>query len=271
MKNRVDHNMRYLTKNQRIRILNKIIDSELEKPENEVDMKLVDQCMDIISKLNEGKYTKSKKQLSDDLNAIKSSEEAETRKLPVFKRRIVKAACVAFVLMFVLSTTITVMARVGGYGNPFDWIMDNMGTIFNWEPGTYDVGGITVQKGEASKYYDSIEEFLNKEELDILYPSSLPDGINLRFVSMTEYGDDKFDLTFAFDTNSIGFSVFNYDLSLRKFDTEDVITANGIEYTILHISDRYQANYVNEKYAYSITSYDYDDLIYLLNSMKEAK
>ena len=61
MKNRKDQNMRYLTKDQRIRILNKIIDSELEKPENEVDMKLVDQCMDIISKLNEGKYTKSKK------------------------------------------------------------------------------------------------------------------------------------------------------------------------------------------------------------------
>ena len=112
---------------------------------------------------------------------------------------------------------------------------------------------------------------LRNEDLDILYPSSLPDGINLRFVSMTEYGDGKFDLAFAFNTNSIGFSVFNYDLSLRKFDTEDVVTADGIEYTVLHISDMYQANYVNEKYAYSITGDDYDNLIYLLNSMREAK
>ena len=79
------------------------------------------------------------------------------------------------VVMLALGMTITTMAGAAGYSNAYDWIKDNMAAIFSWRPGSYDVDGITVIKGNETNRYESVEDFMKEENIDILYPSSLPE------------------------------------------------------------------------------------------------
>ncbi len=258
------------TDEQKVRALNIIIDRELEKPENEVDMELVRSCMDTIENIHGGVRKRSNKELKENLKRITSSQSEHHYSTFKYKR-FVRVASIMLMVMVVLGMSVTVMARVAGYSSTFEWVSDHIEEILGWSPGTHEKEGITIYRGESSKYYDTIEELLISENLDILYPSSLPNGIKLRSVSITEYDGNKFTLTFIFNTDSIGISVFNYDLSSHIFDTEDTITINGIEYSISQFPEWYQADYVTEKYAYTIMSDDYDSLIDLLNSMKEHK
>lgn len=256
------------TDEQKVRALNIIIDRELEKPENEVDMELVRSCMDTIENIHGCVRERSNKELKENLKRITSSQSE--RHYSTFKyRRFVRVACVMLIVTVVLSMSVIVMARVARYSSTLEWISDHIEEILGWSSGTHEKDGITIYRGDTSKYYNSIEELLSKEDLDILYPSSLPGGIKLQSVSITEFDGNEFTLTFIFSNDSIGISVYNFDLSSHIFDTEDTVTINGIEYRVSHISEWYQADCVTDKYAYTITSLDYDNLIYLLNSMKE--
>ena len=49
-------NMDNATDRQKIALLNRIIDNELDKPESEVDMTLVDECMAFIADLEGNKF-----------------------------------------------------------------------------------------------------------------------------------------------------------------------------------------------------------------------
>lgn len=208
--------------------------------------------------------------MNEALGRITSSNR-ECRRSKLRFRRFAGVACAMLIIAVILGMTITVMARVSGYNSASEWLSDHMGEVLGWGPGAHEKEGITIYRGETSKDYGSIEELLSKEELDILYPSALPDGIKLRSVSITEFNNGEFTISFIFDTDSIGISISNFDLSSHIFNTDDKVTVNGVEFGISHISEWYQADCITGNYAYTITSYDYDSLIYLLNSMKKCE
>lgn len=174
------------------------------------------------------------------------------------------------VVMLVLGMTVTTMAGAAGYSNAYDWIKDNMAAIFSWGPGSYDVDGITVIKGNETNRYESVEDFLKEENIDILYPSSLPEGVVLQTVVMTEYGDGKYAVIFQYNSNNISISIYNFDLYLSDIpEPNETIKIGEYEYTITYLSKKsYQANCIIDQYAYTIVSSDYNDLINIINSMK---
>lgn len=174
------------------------------------------------------------------------------------------------VVMLALGMTITTMAGAAGYSDAYDWIKDNMAAVFGWGSGSYDVDGITVIKGNETNRYESVEDFMKEENIDILYPSSLPEGVVLKTVVMTEYGDGKYAVIFQYNSNNISISIYNFDLYLSDIpEPNETIKIGEYEYTITYLSkNSYQANCIIDQYAYTIVSSDYNDLINIINSMK---
>ena len=248
------------TDEQKVRALNIIIDRELEKPENEVDMELIKSCMNTIENIHGGVRERSNKELNENLNRITSSKQKRRYTLFTF-RHFVKVASIMLVVMLALGMTITTMARAAGYSNAYDWIKDNM---------SYDVDGITVIKGNETNRYESVEDFMKEENIDILYPSSLPEGVVLQTVVVTEYGDGKYAVIFQYNSNNISISIYNFDLYLSDIpEPNETIKIGEYEYTITYLSkNSYQANCIIDQYAYTIISSDYNDLISIINSMK---
>ena len=174
------------------------------------------------------------------------------------------------VVMLALGMTITTMAGAAGYSDAYDWIKDNMAAVFGWGSGSYDVDGITVIKGNETNRYESVEDFMKEENIDILYPSSLPEGVVLQTVVMTEYGDGKYAVIFQYNSNNISICIYNFDLYLSDIpEPNETIKIGEYEYTITYLSkNSYQANCIIDQYAYTIVSSDYNDLINIINSMK---
>lgn len=131
--------------------------------------------------------------------------------------------------------------------------------------------GITFTRHGESKKYADIEEFTKEEQLDILYPSVLPDGETTKYITKIEKTEGKFDILFVFSTIDLAYVVYNYQIvdlnSLTEYTTYEV---NGLSFYIIDIDidSVYQAVCSYNGYMYCVKYNDYDNLLKILSNMK---
>lgn len=94
----------------------------------------------------------------------------------------------------------------------------------------------------GTRTYGSLEEMLMAENLNILYPSKLPDGYAFTDFRITDFGDDLEVQMYASEPH-IAFSIkIGAGIQIDDFDYE----ANGIEYSIFETGNElYQAIWSN--------------------------
>lgn len=69
--------------------------------------------------------------------------------------------------------------------SPVDLILSLSRRIFNLEINKpYDYGELTFIRNGEARTYDNIEDCLGEENLDILYPTWLPDGVSIECVKI---------------------------------------------------------------------------------------
>ena len=259
------------TDEQKIHALNIIIDRELEKPENEVDMELVKSCMSTIEEIHGGVRERTNKELNENLDQIISSKSKRSHFMLTYGR-FARLISTMIAVVLVLGITIKITAKASGYDSAFNWISDSLTEILKWPSGSYEKNGITITVGDRTTFYNSIDELLKNENLDIMYPTELPEGISFESIAENIYTDGTFDLYFLFSTDTIGVHVLNYDLTMYEVDTPyDTVFANGNTFYIIEgPNGSYQANCVTDRCAYIITSNNYDNLLTLINSLRSS-
>lgn len=273
-----------ITNEQKIAILNHMIDQELEKSESEADMELIQECTAFIEELHDQKYQITDAKLESRLNAIKAgksfSENAtesvglrKSSKVLPRRRWIALVAAVITMVILASAMAMTAYARANGYSNAWEWVASRVKELSDMKPGKKEIDGITIIKGDENRTYATVEEFLQAEGLDILYPTVLPDGVKVEKIVQTFYGEGKFDLTFVFNTSSIQYSVYNFDLyRFQITDAYEVIECNNYAFSVLiSSSGAYQANNISESYAYCISCENYDELKNIVNELEETE
>lgn len=257
---------------QKIALLNQIIDNELEKPENDVDMSLVEECMAFIDDIDCGRFAKNEEALNVRLQKIIYATEpkklpAPPKKPTVNYRRIVRTVggCAAALVLIV--TSLTVAARMNGYGNAIDWVVA-MSSPADQPKLPTEI--IFLHKGDETIEYNSIEELLHTENLNVMYPSALPRNTKIESVRLTNYEEGQFDLAFTFNNADISFSVCNFDLSSHIITDENALTftTGGHTFTIITRDGKFQANYVNDEYAYRLTCDNYEKLLDIIEHLR---
>ena len=161
-----------LDKQDMIRFLGDVIEAEMDKPEDEIDMELIAECDAYLAELLADTEI-SDEQMTANIAKIKGkachtkAPETRTRRMPRPRRLI--AAILAAVLL--IGGTLTAYAFVPAF-------RDMVRNVLNLGKGsTMDDGGVTFIYSGKRSTYESIEELIQKENIDILYPHNLPEGL----------------------------------------------------------------------------------------------
>lgn len=203
--------------------LNKVINSELSKPFEETDSDVIDACVDCLKKLDGSDYELSEQEKDIQIKEILSKAEKESGKgIGAKRRRISKKAVLAAVIAALLLWALLIFT-ISGDSNFITYVFkDQMEEYLNSgekEPVSYTVGDYELILDGGSVYYDSMEEFFEKENADILYPGKTPDNIEITGVLCSESGGRR-NIRFVSNRVKTTFSVeVNGSLSSQMIES----------------------------------------------------
>jgi hypothetical protein len=149
-----------------------------------------------------------------------------------------------FVVGVALSTQIVAMAF--GYSNVIELIRS---ALNNPEKTVTDFNNKDIIHTNDTRFYNSMSEMLETENLDILYPTKLPNGYEFVNFDVTDMGA-YFELRAYATEPYISFSVeFNVDFQIDRYDYE----ISCIEYNIVETANgMYKAEWVDGTNYYGI-------------------
>ena len=250
-------------------ILQNAVDAELDKPENEQDLDFVAECVDIINHINrtsvevtgdeiEGKI----REIYLKVNSGKNTGKIKRSRFCIIKR-VLAAACVA---LLILITPVAVMAAVQSR-SPVDILKEFGMTIFDLPYNEQvEVNGITFQRISPDNIseYDDIESLIQNEGLDILYPSWLPEGVEVTAVKISVVDDSEW-IIFRFSDESVVYSVLQNANS--AFETNS-FALNSVSIIYYHDDCYYYAQFEYNGYSYSLGSKTQTLLEKIINGIK---
>ena len=272
----LDLNMTRATKEQKIQWLCQIIDNETDKPADEIDFALIDECSAYLRELSDKAAEATKEQKRRILQQIKAhhNQIATTKSAKVLRpswKTPRKIIAIAATIVLLLALTLTVIAKVNGYSNAWEYIRENAKAFFNMSPGSkVKDGEITLTKHDGVVTYNSIEELLQEEGYDIMYPSKLPEGVQLAKILEQVVSEERTVYCYMFNDQSI-FITATTTHSILEEDLQEYPQIGSVHkggYLVKEEKEDYQVILHDGKYEYLIRCYDYDVLIEILNGMK---
>ena len=289
---RMDKNGKQPTgKHTKIENLLQAIEREAEKPDEEVDLELLEENAEEFDKLTRDidhlcpeqsvdEFLKELEGLGVDCSKLtpkeggigKDRKKGKKSKKKSKKRAVAAVATVA-IITTLLFAVVSVAAHNQGYSNAWEFITENIKQILNLNAGeTMESDGITFVKGEDAVSYASMEELIEAEQIDILYPANLPNDIRVTKIMQNNISEDHAVLSFVFNDSNLNLSVSNVqNINQNDISTQEKYKTNSMTFYIFHKADgSYQAIGQDEKYEYRIIYNDYDVLVLILNNMARS-
>ena len=131
-----------------------------------------------------------------------------------------------------------------------------------------EIEGITfVRNGDVAEY-GSISECLKEENLDVCYPTWLPEGMYIKSILLfpKEKGDE---IILELNDSSVTFSIALYEK--KSYETGDYSTVEVGDRTVYYVMHEfYNGNVLINGYQYSVSVYDFDTMIKILQSLEKV-
>ncbi len=247
--------------------LTAIILLESSKSYEEMDGDLVTECVDFLMEL-EGKERLGKKEIEQRVENIPFKGKAEVIRLTKKKiktRAVAAVAAVIAVLLMLLGIT-SIASDLG-----LSELIKNWGSEF-WnlfEEGPVELDGITLYKADEEKTYSSINELVEAEGIELLYPSWLPE--NEKIVKIwydVTNGAERY--TFQFN-NPLHSMVVNIDSDLSESLKENLPKKEIAGMTVYfdYRGQNIQANFVYKNNQYAVHSDTEENLFKIIENLEE--
>mgnify|MGYP003306114111 CR=1 FL=1 len=271
----LDLNMTRATKEQKIQWLCQIIDNETDKPEDEMDFALIDECSAYLRELSDKAAEATKEQKQRILQQIKAHHnQTATKSAKVLRpnwRKVGRIVAIAATVAALLLSSLTVLAKVNGYSNAWEYVKENVQKIIGLDAGDrMNDDGITLIKHGTVIAYNSIEELLLTEGYDIMYPSELPDGIEMTKISQQIIDEDYILYSIQFTDSNLSVVISTqYNVPEETLEKYDMLEHSLLRaYVVKQANGVYQIIAMDDKYEYLFYGNNYDVLIAILNGMK---
>ena len=268
-------NMNKATKEQKIQWLCQIIDNETDKPEDEMDFALIGECSAYLRELSDKAAEATKEQKQRILQQIKARHnQTATKSAKVLRPRwktARKVVGIAIAAVLLLTLTLSVIAKVNGYSSAWEYVKENIQKIIGMDAGDrVNEGNITLIKHDSVVSYDSVEELLQTEGYDIMYPTDLPKGVRIKGISQQIVDDSYILYSIYFTDIELSVAVSNKstvsEVDLQK--CQSYSTKNTVFYIRQRADMTYQAVGYIDGYEYQIRCQSYDVLIKIIDGMK---
>ena len=267
-----------------------IIDAELEKDPDERDYDLIKECSDFEAELplsdtdielSESDYVAGLERIKAQTNATEHKEAKILRpketKILRPKKKTKKSIRIIAILAASLATLIlslTVAAAVQGV-SLWQFVSENFRNILDMDPGDrLNDEGVTLLKYGERTEYASLEEAVKSTGYDVLYLSNLPRGVEVESVVVSD-GDSTEDVVILYVTNNANLSVSIYSYSNSFYPNREDYTIYEDSIIDFYIAEKddgsYQAIGLYNGMRYSIKYNNYDELINILNGIKEIE
>ncbi len=245
-----------------------IILLETSKDYKEMDSDLVSECVDFLMELEEKeKLTKSEiVQRVNDIpfkGKVTAISSYTKKKIRAKRLAIVAAVLAAIIALF----GIFAIASENEFGDFLSKIGFDIYGLF--EDGKIELDGVTVYKPDEQETYSSVEEFIKNEELDILYPTWLPENEKIVNVIYQVYGDTE---TYIFQCNNSlhGMKVkLNAEVTEKLKDNNIEKEIDNLTVYIKYTDQSIQANFEYGNNCYNVNSDTEENLIKVIENLKE--
>lgn len=245
-----------------------IILLETAKDYKEMDSDLVTECVDFLMEL-EGKERLTKKEIEQRVKDIPF--KGKVTALNSYAKRKIRAKRLA-IIAAVLAVLITLFGIISvASGNTFSEMFRKMGeSIYELLDGeTMEYDNITFTKLNEKKIYSSIEELVKDEQMDILYPTWLPENEKIVKVwYLEEDGLESYTMQCGTPEHSIDIEIGIGLTETLKLNCSEKEIAGYLVY--YETTPQFaQANFVYKGNSYLVSSDSEGNLFRIIENLKE--
>lgn len=244
--------------------LNRVIAEELAKDAPERDDRLIDECIKEIAELKGVRAEYSKEEIGAMFEQLEAKASAE-KKSPARSRRLrrpIAAACA--VALFLVCGVATVA------WNPNSVVRSWINEIIQLPVGTsHQLEDITYSHQDNIEIYSNIEKLTKKENLNIYYPSKLPDDVYITRIDSVIHNNTE-HIIFKFTNPNLQFNI-QLNSSLYFNNTEyETLKIGDLTFYLSSQNNYYVARTIIDSNLYLIESSNYDDIIIIINNFSKG-
>ncbi len=251
--------------------LEKVLDFETEMLcHGSGDIDIICQCCDILNERNKSDKL-NKKAISTIINKTKAEHitiiDADNSHSFVAPQRKIRFVCkriaiVAAAIMIMITSTIAIVAA-------FDVdILKYLKSITGNPDGTtVNIDKFTFYNLDGSKQYASIQEMVESENLDIMYPTVIPEGVDIEIIRLTDTQNSNNVVQILTNDANVNIQI-ELDASEFHMSSDTIYEHNEVIYYV-YTEELYVAICCYENNTYYISANTYDDLILIIDNMKE--
>ncbi len=245
-----------------------IILLETSKDYKEMDSDLVTECVDFLMEL-EGKQRLTKAEIEQRVNEIPFKGKVTAIGSYAKKRLRAKRLAVIAAILAVIVALFGIIAVASGntVSEIFRQIGNSIHQLLEGSPKEY--GDITLYKSDETKTYSSIEELAESEEIEILYPSWLPE--NEKIIKIRHLIDSESKRYVLQSNNPIHSITIEVNDSLSQ-DYKLNCKEKEIAGFLIYYEETPQyihANFIYKNNSYIVKSDTEDNLFRIIENLKE--
>ena len=246
----------YISQEKFIKLLEDTIESELQKPSEETDMKAVLECEHLINAFmgNEHVYTSEE---AEKYFAKIKEKKATKKTVHIFSKRALVASVAVFV-MFLGAFTVYATSPV---------VREFIHKTLNLDVGnSLDENDITYIHAGKNVQYDNIEELIEKENLEIKYPEYIPYDSK---VNEIRYIETENNIYFAYSDTRVQFTIEkNSTINEDRIINSEKLIINNLDIYIFSKYSCFIAYAIINNDLYTIQCDSKEELLNIINSIK---
>lgn len=259
--------------------LKNLYDLEIQKPLKEINTEFIDEIVSLSLEIQGLKAELTPEEVEEKVRKIPfveiatlntTPESVKGRATKVKSHKILLIAAIISILVAIFTIT-----SIAFDWNIFDELKNRFGTVAETPVNEMvDVNGVTVVMRGENKDYDCLEAALVDIDLNILYPTKLPQNILLNKIVLSNF-DAKEKLVFSFNDKN-----FTYSILLKNeipkdalYEYTEKVNINDIECYIFDMQDLgiVQIYFKYNDDLYKLTYNNKQDLIKVIENLKELK
>lgn len=246
----------HMTKEELIEWLDNAIDTETQKPTNEIDIEFVNECEKLINILM-GNYQEYTDEDAENYFAEIKKKKAKKNTFSIRSKKVL-AASVAIIVIFLGGFTVYASSPV---------VREFIHKTLNFNIGnSFLEDGITyINSGKGTKY-KNIEDLIHNEGLTIKYPKYLPyDSI----IKEIRYIENDRTIYFTFDDDRIQFSIIrDQQLSEGLIENAELTIVNNYSICIYSRTTCFVAYTIINNDLYTLQCDSKEELLNMINSIE---